>query len=404
MTSSLPLFWTTHLREALIDAKQIPLHGFSPPFPWEEASSALSQFLEIPSLKISSRKSQFLPAGELTSGLGNHPIVITLELAPIVGQLFFVMGRGDVETLSSLLLTKSQMAKGFISSQLQEGFYYFLAQKSVHALNQSYSLRDLSLAMGVMKTIPEEEGFCIDVEISLFQHTFWARVICPLSFHHAFKQYFSTQPPLISPSSIAENIALSLSLIIGKTSLSLSQWKQVSIGDFLLLDQSSFDPKTQKGTAFLHLEHHPLFQIRLKGKKATVVDYAFYHEEIQTMSIDPPGPEKEPEEEPLSFEEPIEQDPPTEEENHLWAPKSEPPHPSEGASIPVSEIPVTITVEVDRIAMTLDRLLQLSPGNVLELSTTPSQGVTLTIGGKRVAKGELIQIGELIGVKILNIN
>jgi flagellar motor switch protein FliN/FliY len=46
-------------------------------------------------------------------------------------------------------------------------------------------------------------------------------------------------------------------------------------------------------------------------------------------------------------------------------------------------------------------LLHLKPGNVLELSVRPEQGVDLSIGGKKVAKAELVKLGDVLGVKIL---
>jgi flagellar motor switch/type III secretory pathway protein FliN len=53
--------------------------------------------------------------------------------------------------------------------------------------------------------------------------------------------------------------------------------------------------------------------------------------------------------------------------------------------------------------MNVDKLLQLSPGNVLELGVKPEQGVYITIGGKRLAHAELIKVGETLGVKILKL-
>ena len=64
------------------------------------------------------------------------------------------------------------------------------------------------------------------------------------------------------------------------------------------------------------------------------------------------------------------------------------------------KIPISLTVEVARIRMNLDKLLKLKPGNVLELGVHPEKGVNLVANGKCVGKGELIQVGDVIGVKI----
>jgi flagellar motor switch protein FliN len=89
------------------------------------------------------------------------------------------------------------------------------------------------------------------------------------------------------------------------------------------------------------------------------------------------------------------------EENHLWAPHSN----GEGSAetlVAAHTVPLTLVVEIGRLQMPLDKLLQLQPGNVLELPIHPEEGVYLVLNGKKVAKGELIKLGELLGVKILS--
>ncbi len=63
-------------------------------------------------------------------------------------------------------------------------------------------------------------------------------------------------------------------------------------------------------------------------------------------------------------------------------------------------LPITLCVEVARLKMSLDKVLALQPGNILELHVLPEQGVTLTASGKAVARGELVQLGNVLGVKI----
>jgi flagellar motor switch protein FliN/FliY len=60
-------------------------------------------------------------------------------------------------------------------------------------------------------------------------------------------------------------------------------------------------------------------------------------------------------------------------------------------------------VELARLKITLDKLMSLNPGNLLELPIHPDQGVTLTIHGQKVGKGELVYLGEVLGVRILEI-
>jgi flagellar motor switch protein FliN/FliY len=65
------------------------------------------------------------------------------------------------------------------------------------------------------------------------------------------------------------------------------------------------------------------------------------------------------------------------------------------------EIPLNVVVEIARLQMPLKTLMNLQPGNLLDLDIHPENGVDLVVNGNRIAKGELLQIGEKLGVRIL---
>ncbi|SCA63247.1 Uncharacterized protein SCG7086_AN_00020 [Chlamydiales bacterium SCGC AG-110-P3] len=72
-------------------------------------------------------------------------------------------------------------------------------------------------------------------------------------------------------------------------------------------------------------------------------------------------------------------------------------------SVTANEIPLTIKLEVARLQMNAKTLMELQPGNLLELDARPESGIDLVVNGKKVAQGELIQIGDVLGVRILEI-
>lgn len=70
--------------------------------------------------------------------------------------------------------------------------------------------------------------------------------------------------------------------------------------------------------------------------------------------------------------------------------------------VKAEEIPITISVEVGRLQMTVQKLTELEPGNLLELDVYPENGVDLVVNGKCIGKGELLRIGDVLGVRILD--
>ena len=75
----------------------------------------------------------------------------------------------------------------------------------------------------------------------------------------------------------------------------------------------------------------------------------------------------------------------------------------EATPVDVDEIPLTLKVEIARIQMPVKMIRELQAGNILELDARPEQGVNLVTNGKTLARGELIRVGDTLGVRILHI-
>lgn len=382
MTSA-PSTWIKEIHQALLDAQLIPLAGHTPSFDWDAFSQKISSLLES-EWQMTERKRQTLSSSDLASGFGAGFVLVALDMTPLKSQAFWLMGREEVAKLTALALRPSNGNKGFTSPKFQEGFYYFLATKALSAIDEMKAFGDLSPKLAASSPLPEAEALCIDVELKSPKQTLWGRLICPHAFYEEFKTHFSTKEPEALTSSLAREIDVPLKVELGQTSVSPSSWEKIKVGDFLLLDRCTYDPQTHKGTVMLTLHNTPLLRARIKENSLKIVDYASYHEEQIS---------EEPEE---TFGE-------TEqaagEENHLWAPPAE----EKTEEKAPHESPMALTVEAARLRINLDKLLHLAPDSVLELPVRPDQGVDLIAHGKKVAHGELIKLGEMLGVKILQV-
>ena len=78
-------------------------------------------------------------------------------------------------------------------------------------------------------------------------------------------------------------------------------------------------------------------------------------------------------------------------------------HPVKVGELTLQDIPVTITCELAQVHTTAQKLLELAPGNLLDLNLSSDSAVLLVVNGKIVGKGEIIKIGETLGVRILEI-
>jgi type III secretion system YscQ/HrcQ family protein len=76
--------------------------------------------------------------------------------------------------------------------------------------------------------------------------------------------------------------------------------------------------------------------------------------------------------------------------------------PAEGP-VPLGAIPATLVVELARVDLPIARLAGLKAGDVVELGREPGAPVDLTCNGRLVAKGELVQVGEELGVRVTGV-
>ena len=78
------------------------------------------------------------------------------------------------------------------------------------------------------------------------------------------------------------------------------------------------------------------------------------------------------------------------------------PNPDAGGVSP-TDLPVTLVVELGRVNLTLSRLADLKPGDIVELGRRSREPVEMTSGGRLVARGELVQIDTELGVRVTQV-
>ncbi len=64
------------------------------------------------------------------------------------------------------------------------------------------------------------------------------------------------------------------------------------------------------------------------------------------------------------------------------------------------DIPMDISVDLDRVTMTLDQVLHLEPGSVIKMNRSAGENIDINIGGAPLAYGEIVIIEATMGVRI----
>jgi type III secretion system YscQ/HrcQ family protein len=265
------------------------------------------------------------------------------------------------------MLSGKGQAQPLSSEILAEGFYRFLLLQVLDAASSLDPFQKISIALSEEASLPHAEAFCVDITLSFEKRSCWGRLVIEPKLQKSWVDHFSKDPANLLQSKAAAGLELLLGLQVGSFSLHKKEWQSFKKGDFVPL-KKGYDIEKHSGHGTLMLGKIPLFQVKVKHHKIQLLDDPFTHEE--TM-------EKHPE--------------------HL-------PTDTTGESdepISLKELPIQINVEIARIKMPLEKLLQLTPGNLIEVPIDPNQHVRLTVDGQLIGRGELVHLGTSLGVRLL---
>lgn len=78
--------------------------------------------------------------------------------------------------------------------------------------------------------------------------------------------------------------------------------------------------------------------------------------------------------------------------------------PNADSLVNANDIELDLSVEIGSLRISAQELLQIQAGNLLELKAKEQDGVNLVVNGKVLARGELLRLGDHLGVRILKIS
>jgi flagellar motor switch protein FliN/FliY len=67
------------------------------------------------------------------------------------------------------------------------------------------------------------------------------------------------------------------------------------------------------------------------------------------------------------------------------------------------DVPLDVTVELGRNRMTIQELLALSPGTVIELDKIAGEPLDIVVNDRLIARGEAVVINDKFGIRITDI-
>lgn len=459
--------WLREINPNLRKLDSIPLTGNVPPFPWKDFSEGLARSLDVKEIPIQPGIMTWRPKEEIYEGIGDDLLPLTFAIPTLKGQFTWIMAKQEVILLATLLFTKDTHPLLIAEPAFIDGFYRFLALEALYHFTQSAFDSTLSPTIAPQASEFNQDCLCWDISFQLQNHPFLGRLLFPTQFLSSWSGHFAKREDISAMrSQMAKIVDVTAHLEAGKTQLTLADWKSVRLGDFIILDSCSLDPSDHfNGLVTLTIRGKKAFRGKLKDGTLNILELPLLDEVETTMAKQPEEDEEDhlddfddldftdlsddsdvsddsdisddsdvsDESSDVSdeskdekedrdffseddfFDEKIKEEkaeiettevtetPVEEVLKETELPAAEAPVEPESQLFKAELIPVTLVVEVGQVQMTMEKLLSLAPGNLLEINLHPENHVDLTINGKTVGKGELIKIGEAIGVRVLEL-
>ncbi len=371
--------WLRKINKALLKLDNIPLMRTYAPFDFEMLSMHLKKKFSLKNVKIEPVLAKWLSKDQIKEGLSDNVNYLSFTLSPLEGNVFLLMDLEDISKLTNELLIHKNQIK-FSTIMLQESYFRFVALEVLNILTEMNLFQDLSSKMVEATDFLNEDAFCIDLKIQLNDIFCYARIAINSKFRKAWEEYFINNPPL-KALELAKGLDLVMTAELGYVKLFYQDLKKLKNGDFIVLDSINYDIKNNKGQVTLKLADTALFLAKIKQNKLKIIDFATFQEEpyMEEKKLIKESKEEE-------LEEKIE----VQEEKQL-------------PTTPLENMPITIIVEAARFKINLEKLMNLQPGNLLDLAIHPQTYVNLCVNGQKIATAELVNLGETLGVRILEI-
>lgn len=429
--------WLKSISRELYKLDESPLLGHPPPFPWEKLSQELAKCFNLEGFQITPGELAWREKEAIMAGIATPSFCTQVVATGIDGQLAFWISRADVDLLMAKVLGLSQVVAEMQSEDLVSAFHRFLTIESIALLNSVDFDKRLSFKITSHTETRPEQALCQDVTVHIGKDNILCRLVITPEFRKAYQTFFLKSPPTSKPN--LDEVQATVHLEAGRVVMSLQELYGLKLGDFVALDRVYYIPDSEKSRLMLTLNGRPLFRARLKEGSLKILEIPL-QSEVQDSMIDkinpaaganlpPIGQPQQPQTPPHEDENPFpdeEEDEDTEhgELGHQPPAKAAPPaaatpkppvkptsvaptpqqaHAEQTGPLTPSDIPVQLVVEVGAITLPVGKILELAPGNLLDLDMSPENGVNLVVNGKIIGKAELLKIGESVGVRILEI-
>lgn len=410
----LPYDWIRSALPELVALNKIPLAGTPPLFPWEPFAQHLAKRLRCEKIDFDVMPLEWHGRDTFFDKIPSTPFILKISPSGYQGAIWWAISKRDLVELMAFLLNMEENKASLEKCEISylKGFHSYIAMELLNGLTTVHFDQGIVYTIEGELPLEEEKALCLDVVAKLGSKKIFSRIFVSEEFKKSWEQRYLFNPQeLMVNSSLAQRIKVVVHLEAGKVKLSKQEWLNTKPGDFLLLDQTTFQQDLSKVKVIMSIQGKPFFRARLKKGSLKILEFPL----INQVGSEMVGKYSEEENEIFDEEESDysqEYGEELSEESELDEESGQEPEASSSHKVPsangsgsalknLENMPLQIVLEVGRVEMSIQQIVALQPGNVLEIDIDPEQGVDLVVNGSKIARGELLKLGDHFGVRII---
>lgn len=392
-------------------------HRLAPPSSAAEPLYARFKALFDADARLSLVDMQIRPVSELRRHLGDPSFLTVLAPGALKCRVVLEVELELAHSLVDMLLGGAGETVGLRPlTDIEEGVMSFVVLEALKALAPSLEpsvprLRFEAVARTVdevaAKLGEDELVLVVQANVTVGPHTGMVRLIVPASVMGAADENRGSDQKrarLVSDAKanrkLLSTVRTWLRAEIGQAEIASTDLAYIRVKDVVLMDALTARPdRGEAGTATLRVGRG---SSRVEAE--VFVEDGQYKARIKDFVIGDPAflrvlPNEEAEagaRHDENFTNPENEMAPDSEGDALDANKPE------GSEL-LADIPLQLAVELARVPVTADEVVALKVGQVIELHRSPGEPVELSVNGKVVARGELVEVEGQLGVRVLSL-
>lgn len=426
-----------------IEAKlhENPILGFTRDFPWDELTEKIRQIFNFDTVSIECDQPQWTDI-EGFKEIQDLPLnAYGFEISGYKGNITCLFDKNKL--ISLLIHTFEQDISGL--GQIDEDFQQAL--KTSFLLEICHTLENLGwvdqlcpILLGPVET-PEPPQVVCRITAHLNEVHFPLVLLLSRNFVASWRQKHNSPCYNTNTESLKDITPLWCSLELAHIPFTYNELQAIDLGDIISIPSCQWDLKNKEGIVTISCANTSIAKATVSRTETKIQEILTYQEASTPMEPinettakameedkkDPPAtldndltPQEKLPEEPEdkdnenpenlaphddSNEETSEQEQVTpgeySKEEPLQVKKPQPEH--EDIVQNISDINVNLVVELGRFKKPVKEILTMTPGDILKLGFKPEHTVDLMVNNQCIGRGEMLKIGETIGIRILEI-